>query len=284
MGIESDQLVFDYLSRVGDLAQQRQLPSGERMNLVAELREEIGRQRSKTVGGGDSPAAVRRILKRMGTPDEIVDRAGGTVPTPRSATAASPQDSKAPVNPVDPGNPANPEDWWAEGPQELPGFVGGVELAEILRPPAEETEDPADEEPEETGQEDPPQEEPRRGLRLPALSRASFPNPMLLLAAALLVAGAALGSLLPLAAGWLLAYASRRLTPFESKLAVLGLPGVAAAGGILWIWGRLNGRWGAPIPPGGEALTQAMAATWPWTLRTAAIASALYLLWRSRRA
>ncbi|SCE16122.1 hypothetical protein GA0115246_111711, partial [Streptomyces sp. SolWspMP-sol7th] len=26
MGIETDQLVFDYLSRVGDLAQQQQLP------------------------------------------------------------------------------------------------------------------------------------------------------------------------------------------------------------------------------------------------------------------
>ncbi|MFE0332902.1 hypothetical protein ACFW1I_01585, partial [Streptomyces sp. NPDC058955] len=30
MGIESDRMVFDYLSEVGDLAQQRQLPPGDR--------------------------------------------------------------------------------------------------------------------------------------------------------------------------------------------------------------------------------------------------------------
>ncbi|MFD8016166.1 hypothetical protein ACFV5C_38700, partial [Streptomyces sp. NPDC059762] len=35
MGIESDRMVFDYLSEVGDLAQQRQLPPGDRSALVA---------------------------------------------------------------------------------------------------------------------------------------------------------------------------------------------------------------------------------------------------------
>ncbi|MEY2249350.1 hypothetical protein AB8A21_41655, partial [Streptomyces sp. BF23-18] len=74
MGIESDQLVFDYLSRVGDLAQQRQLPSATRMRLVTELREEIGRRRAGAIA--DGPAAVRRILDRLGTPDEIVAAAG----------------------------------------------------------------------------------------------------------------------------------------------------------------------------------------------------------------
>ncbi|WP_406861656.1 hypothetical protein ABZO31_14715 [Streptomyces sp. HUAS MG47] len=271
MGIESDQLVFDYLSRVGDLAQQRQLPSGERMNLVAGLRKEI----EKTLGGTESPAAVRRVLKRLGTPDEVVDRVGGTVPAPRSEVSSS----RAPSSEA-PG-----EDWWsAEAPPDLPGFVGGVEVAEILRPPPEtEEEDAAEpEEPEEP--EGAAEDEVPRRRALPTLSRASFPNPMLLLAAALLVVGAVLGSLLALAGGWLLAYASRRLTRFEAKLAVLGLPGTAAAAGVVWLWGRMNGRWGDPIPAGGEALTQALAATWPWTLRTAAIASALYLVWRSRRA
>lgn len=77
MGIESDQLVFDYLSRVGDLAQQRQLNSGDRMRLVSMLRGEIDRQRAKAVGGPDSAAAVQRILGRLGTPDEIVEAVGG---------------------------------------------------------------------------------------------------------------------------------------------------------------------------------------------------------------
>ncbi|MYX72041.1 hypothetical protein GT016_05740, partial [Streptomyces sp. SID3915] len=70
MGIESDQLVYDYLSRVGDLAQQQQLPSGARMRLVSTLRGEIDRQRGTQ--GADTPATVRRILGRLGAPDELV--------------------------------------------------------------------------------------------------------------------------------------------------------------------------------------------------------------------
>ena len=276
MGIESDQLVFDYLSRVGDLAQQRQLPSGARMNLVSELREEIGRQRSKAIGGEDSPAAVRRILRRIGAPDEVVDRAG--IPSPRKEPVTDP----VTADPVTAD--AGTGDWWAEEPGlEAPaGFVGGVELAEILRPPAEEDERDEDEAAEaaeaaeEYAEEDSPQTKLRR-LRL------SLPNPFLLLAALLLVVGALLGSLLALAGGWLLAYASRRLTPFESKLAVMGLPGLAAAAGAIWIWGRLEGRWGAPIPPGADAISEALSTTWPWVIRAAAVASALYLTWRSRR-
>lgn len=73
MGTESDRMVYDYLSRVGDLAQQA-LPSAERMHLVTRLREDIDRQRS---GDRDSPAAVRRILGRMGSPDAVVERAAG---------------------------------------------------------------------------------------------------------------------------------------------------------------------------------------------------------------
>ncbi|MGZ0238066.1 hypothetical protein ACNFR4_37235, partial [Streptomyces sp. CPS1] len=68
MGIESDKVVYEYLSRVGDIAQQRQLPSSARMRLVSELRNEIDRDRARATV--DSPAAVRRILDRLGTPDE----------------------------------------------------------------------------------------------------------------------------------------------------------------------------------------------------------------------
>lgn len=81
MGIESDQVVYEYLSRVGDVAQQRQLPSATRMRLVSELRDEIDRHRARTTV--DSPAAVRRILDRLGSPDDIVDAAGGTSGAPR---------------------------------------------------------------------------------------------------------------------------------------------------------------------------------------------------------
>ncbi|MFE2311072.1 hypothetical protein [Streptomyces sp. NPDC059411] len=71
MGIESDHLVYEYLSRVGDLAQRRQLSSGDRMRLVSGLRDEIDRRRAKYEP--ETPAAVRRILDRIGTPEEVLD-------------------------------------------------------------------------------------------------------------------------------------------------------------------------------------------------------------------
>ncbi|MER7172307.1 hypothetical protein ABT367_12850, partial [Streptomyces mesophilus] len=74
MAIESDQLVFDYLSRVGDLAQQRQLSSNARMRLVTELRAEIEKRRGRAIGG-ESPASVRRMLDRIGAPEDLVDKA-----------------------------------------------------------------------------------------------------------------------------------------------------------------------------------------------------------------
>ena len=90
MGIESDQLVFDYLSRVGDVAQQRQLPSGTRMRLVSGLRGEIDRRRA---GAADSPAAIRRILDGLGTPDELVEAAADH---PDDISAAIPEQRAEP--------------------------------------------------------------------------------------------------------------------------------------------------------------------------------------------
>ncbi|WP_398660862.1 hypothetical protein [Streptomyces misionensis] len=90
-----------------------------------------------------------------------------------------------------------------------------------------------------------------------------------------------LGNWFALLAGWAIAYTSRRLTPAEAKWAVLVLPGTAAAAGLVWLWGRQSGRWGEAIAQGrmGDAVSQ----TWPWVVRGAAVASALYLVWRSQR-
>lgn len=329
MGIESDQLVFDYLSRVGDLAQQRQLPSSARMRLVSELRNEIDQRRAKSPV--DSPAAVRRILSRLGTPDEIVAAATADAPdgAPDSRPASVPvqrtNDSgnrprrlrrvipkPRPADPADTtgsapspphlagahelGDSAAPPDWWrVEGGRGggfalgdgVPGFVGGVEIPELLKPPPKDTPKPEAARPE---RETEPAAEaveaarvaedtarPRR--RLPRLT--GWRNPLLLLAAGLLVAGAVLGNWLALGLGWLIAWASRRLTPTESRWAVMGMPGLIAAAGIVWLWGRTDGRWGAPVPAG--HMNDAIAQTWPWVVRGAAIASALFLVWRSQR-
>jgi hypothetical protein len=342
VGVESDRLVFDYLSRVGDLAQTA-LPAAQRMQLVAQLRNDIERER----GGADSPAAVRRILGRIGTPDEVVGAAGGSQagpgdgsasgsaagPAGRHGPAAEPPPgsygpyargrgrgadraaAKGPFRPSEPSGPSAPgavprprrddePDWWrvdrGAGQRRpgdeltgLPGMTGEVfipfddeELGEDedVRPGGrapvrdEAAEDPSGEEAEPAAA----ARAPRRGL-LPRFAGASrgWGSPVLLLAAGLLIAGAAVGSLIPLGVGWLTAYLSRRLSRPQAKFAVLGIPGAAAAGMIVWIWGRDAGKWGAPIAQG--QMGRAFQDAYPATVRIAAVGTALYLLWRSRR-
>ncbi|MFI1825247.1 hypothetical protein ACH41E_02165 [Streptomyces sp. NPDC020412] len=371
MGIESDQLVYDYLSRVGDLAQQRQLPSGTRMELVSSLRGEIDRQRAG--GAGDSPASVRRILGRLGTPKEVVEAAtngsarpsspsspssvsstpsappvasapsaparksakpAGTppsapeppritlpgqrlrklIPNPRKDRPTAPAAPPAPPEPPRQGLPphlagldelgpsAGPDadgDWWSVKPEpygageRIAGFTGGVEIPEILRPPRkDDAPDDEDGEAEEgAAEDDPAAEQPQpRGLlsrlrRRPTSDEAPAPglgNPFLLLAALLLIGGALFTSWFALGLGWLCAYASRKLTVTERKVAVIGLPATAVTAGLVWLWGRSTGRWGEALPE--DALGDAIASTGPWVVRAAALASALYLVLRARRA
>ncbi|MFJ9307702.1 hypothetical protein [Streptomyces cyaneofuscatus] len=404
VGIESDQLVYDYLSRVGDLAQQQQLSSGARMRLVSTLRGEIDRRRASE--GADSPAAVRRIIGRLGSPAELVTAAAesgdGTVPLPSARTgggaavpkprtgflrkgpkepegakgskgpegAKEPKGSKGPEGSKGPGEPgaatdpasgpaprtgsgpgnhprtnlnltkpttpadttpwphpsaphvlgpdqqsSGGEDWWRlePGPFDagtaIPGFFGGIEAPELLgrRPVKPEAADKADKEAaEEEGPEggEPDTAAPaaprRRALRIPRprrrkpvvavaepvvaaapAPRGGFAHPLLLLAAVLLIAGVVTGSWIPLAGGWLIAYGSRTLSRTEAKWAALGLPGVVVAGALVWVWGRVDGRWGEPIEDG--ALREVLMGAWPVVVRIAAVASALYLVWRARR-
>ncbi|WP_030989390.1 hypothetical protein [Streptomyces sp. NRRL WC-3744] len=330
MGIESDQVVYEYLSRVGDIAQQRQLPSATRMRLVSELRNEIDRHRAQATV--DSPAAVRRILDRLGSPDEVVTAAGGTGGLPRAPSTAVPAQPSSwerapepaererpkglrrvvprprPAEPEPPaardtpapphlapahelGDATAPPDWWRVGTaapladtDPVPGFVGGVEIPELLkRPPREAPAEKAEPvaapvaEPVEAA----PEAAPARRRRVLPVPSAGWSNPLLLLAAAALVAGAVLGNWFALLLGWAIAYGSRRLTPAETKWAVMVLPGTAVAAGLVWLWGRNEGRWGAPIAQG--HMNDAVGDTWPWVVRGAALASAAYLVWRSQR-
>ncbi len=415
MGIESDQLVYDYLSRVGDLAQQHQLSSGARVRRVSTLRVEIDRQRARE--GADSPAAVRRIIGRLGAPDELVGAAAesgdGEVPLPSARTGSgagartgsgagsgaagprprigflrkgpktsaapeavgAPDASDGPDTPTGRGSapagspgrdrarapdepPATPwphpsaphvlgpdqqstgdggADWWRlePGPFDpgtaVPGFLGGIEAPELLgrrpaEPAAEDKEADKEADRKQAGKEDAGRKEtgaaaggkddgepgtedggdggaaPRRALRIPvprprrrkpapapvaapaavaAAPRGGFAHPLLLLAALLLIAGVVTGSWIPLAGGWLIAYGSRTLSRTEAKWAALGLPGVVVAGALVWVWGRLDGRWGEPIEEG--ALREVLTGAWPVVVRVAAVASALYLVWRARR-
>ncbi|MFJ6935286.1 hypothetical protein [Streptomyces sp. NPDC101132] len=353
MGIESDQLVYDYLSRVGDLAQRRQLPSGDRMRLVSTLRNEIDRQRARYEP--ETPASVRRILDRLGSPEEVLDSVAdggpavppappepdpapavpaqrepraprGTlrfgraareaareadVPPPRSATAPAPP-HLAGLDEL--GDSDGEPDWWRVEPApfgpgtQVEGFSGGIEIPELLkRPVTDEDAEPAAEP--EAGPAVPRKPVGRvrtvvRALRerreakaaaagaqpeaapepVPAAAAAPArvkPHAFLLLAAAVLVAGAVSGYWMVLAVGWLLAYGSRTMTLTERKWVVLGLPGLVLATAVVWIWGRSTERWGAPLGPDG--VTEAFTDLRWWVVRAAAVASAAYLVWRSRR-
>ncbi|WP_217236938.1 hypothetical protein [Streptomyces sp. AC555_RSS877] len=355
MGIESDQVVYEYLSRVGDLAQQRQLPSATRMRLVSELRNEIDRRRAKATV--DSPAAVRRIIDRLGSPDEVVQAAGGTggapqtpaagvpvqrdreaeeggrtkglrrvVPRPRPAQASpdpGPSDAPSPPHMASThelGDSATQPDWWRVDSSpfgvgdSVPGFVGGVEIPELLRPPPPQEEPAVEKETAEAQHALPVRRKAgtlgklvRLGKTAPApvaeavaeapAARRRFrllgggtggdggtggwTNPFLLLAAGLLVAGAVLGNWIVLVLGWGIAYASRRLSDAETKWAVVILPGLSLTAGAVWLWGRTEDRWGDPVAEG--HMNDALAQTWPWVVRGAAVASALFLVWRSQR-
>ncbi|MFD7030119.1 hypothetical protein ACFWAR_18955 [Streptomyces sp. NPDC059917] len=344
MGIESDHLVYEYLSRVGDLAQRRQLASGDRMRLVTGLRDEIDRRRAKY--DPDTPAAVRRILDRIGSPEEILDAlAAGRDPAPTPAPTPAPEGgagvpvqrgagrllgrrpvppprpaeptAAAPVGPASPhlagmdelgpdgGGSAEP-DWWRVGPArygtgpQVEGFAGGIEmpdLPDLFKVPAEEDEAA---EAEATAAAATGGSRGRAALRAlrerrrrrkeaaaaaapGAGEEAGKPRPhaFLLLAALLLVVGAVTGYWVLLGLGWLVAYLSRVLGPAEKKWVVFGLPGVVFAGAVVWVWGRMNDRWGDPIVDG--HLGEAFQGMWPWLVRAAAVASALHLAWRSRR-
>ncbi|MER7789919.1 hypothetical protein [Streptomyces sp. NPDC097640] len=394
MGIESEQLVYDYLSRVGDLAQQQGLPSGDRMRLVSELRADIDQRRGSV--GSDTPAGVKRILAKLGTPADVVAAAGGRprvadapgggtvgaggaggsdgaygsaepprgagaagvaraardrlsglaersglmskVPTPRDGDSPSPSDGASSDEAAGPAHrppmaaspphlagedelgphDSNP-DWWhvEPGPFAQPeqrdspfgqveGFVGGVEIPELLGMPGET--DRAEKAGEAAGEgteqdDDPGAEEAEaadgKAARRPGLLRRALRRGkkkggdgggeekagplslLVLLAAALLVAGAALGNLIVMAFGWVIAYYTRKLSPAEAKWAVLGMPGLVAAGAMAWLWGRASGKWGEQIPENG--MGDAIQGAWPVVVRAAAISSALFLVWRARR-
>jgi hypothetical protein len=390
VGIESEQLVFDYLSRVGDLAHSTSMTAAERARLVSGLRGEIDRLRAEE-GGAVTKSAVRKILTRLGEPEDVVagahggDASGGTsaAATPSSGSGsdsgsgsgsvsgfgsgfgssdarpktslrkrpAIPRPARTPRTSAETSPPAptaaygasaphlagmdelGPEesnpDWWRLDPspphggvggggggrpfgEPVPGFIGGIELPEVLKRPDENVpvtipaqgRDPLGGTGAGTGAGGGPAAagEPagavpeagagalgwRRVLRRGAGAGAADAGPRAggvveWAAVLLLLAGAVIGSLIPLAAGWLAAWWSPRLTRVEAKWGAAGMPGIVAGGALVWLWGRVGGKWGEAIHSGDAGVQRVLADEWPVLLRVAAVASALFLVWRARR-
>lgn len=163
MSIEGEQLVFDYLSKVGDLARGTSMSVAERTALVGRVRAEIGERRA-AAGGAESRAQIRRILGTVGRPEDVVAAAaeasggGMAVPAPRPAadaagtgapraraTAERPAVADDPRAPGAPGGAGDLDEldkldelddrYWPDG--QIGGFVGGID-AELLRPPRED--------------------------------------------------------------------------------------------------------------------------------------------------
>ncbi|QPP08199.1 hypothetical protein G4Z16_19375 [Streptomyces bathyalis] len=347
MGIESDKLVFDYLSRIGDLAHSTSMTAAERARLVSGLRGQIDRLRAEE-GGAESKAAVKKILARLGRPEEVVAARGsaadgsagsstwggddegpkvslgkGTSGTSGPAAPTASQGASAPhLAGMDELGPEESDpDWWRVDPspygdgggsrtfgEPVPGFIGGIELPELLNPPPGGGEEgdarPGSARPKipvPAARKAPDDEvtdvaDPEADVALGGAGRRLWPRRSRLAAAgpraggivewaaaALLVAGALVGSLITLGVGWLAAWWSPRLSRTEAKWAAGGMPGLVAGGMLVWLWGRVDGRWGEPIKEGGKELGQAIMDSGPVVLRAAAVASALFLVWRARR-
>ncbi|WP_062217186.1 hypothetical protein [Streptomyces sp. NBRC 109706] len=335
MGIEDEKLVFDYLSRVGDLAHGTSMSAAERVRLVNRLRDEIGRERAGS--GAENRASVKRILGRLGSPEDVVAGAAGAGNSP--PRAASPPPRPTPQKPTPPARPTPPAalppqrarpgaeateaveavetgpevptgrtgglprvDNWRDG--QIGGFTGGVDIPELMGPsglpaaergPGTEAElEAAEQEAAEEAaaeasltqpvveDEDPPRPR-RRGARLAraVLSGRRRGGVIELAGVAALVGGAVAPSVYAMALGWLLAYWSPRLSIREGQWAAIGMPALIATGYAVWLLGRAGGYWGELLEEGDAEA--ALTDHWPLLLRTAALASAAFLLFRARR-
>ncbi|KRV50077.1 hypothetical protein AQ490_17845 [Wenjunlia vitaminophila] len=309
MGNETERLIDDYLGQVGELA-RRTLPSDWGGDLVARLREDIERERAEEE---DSPAGIRRVLGRLGSPDEVVEaetwqRAAEGVPPP------FPGDTSQQGMVFEPDPDAQ---WWRkpgrdDGPDDaasLPGPGSGGERPGGPGGPGA-GDDTADQDG--TGQDHGPAAgRLPRWVRAAATSRRSTEGaagteagtdagdggPVArggllsgrglllswreLVAAGLLVGGLVANQWIALVAGWALAYFSGRLSRFEAKLAAVGIPLLSVGAAAVYLWGRAERRWGEPLPEG--ELRSVLADLVPLTVGAAAVGSALFLLWRAHR-
>ncbi|GAA0443288.1 hypothetical protein Aca07nite_77980 [Actinoplanes capillaceus] len=89
---QTDQLVADYLARVGRAAAG--LPAGRREELLADLREHIDIARAES--GAETEAEIRTILDRLGDPESIVAAADTQTDLPRVPAAPLPPYQAAP--------------------------------------------------------------------------------------------------------------------------------------------------------------------------------------------
>jgi hypothetical protein len=292
VSIQGDQVVYDYLSRVGDIAHGKLTPS-RRATLVAELRARIESERQQT--GAEEPEQVRLLLQRLGEPEAVVAeevrRSPEHVvrpperPPAQPLTASPPVDTeptdKIPVPPPDgtgkdrSGGAAPP--WWRAAEEDA-----------AAKPPA--TQDPPRDRivvsVSPAGQDEvgPAAGSDQAGSPLTALKNTvARGRRREILAIALLFLGGLIPSLILLVLGYVVALTSKVWAQSDKRFAALAIPLITAITLGVMLWLRVTGRVGGGRPGGddaGELFTQYVS-TLP---RVVGLVAAVYLAWRLTRA
>ncbi|UGQ14805.1 hypothetical protein LO772_15265 [Yinghuangia sp. ASG 101] len=276
MDFECDRLVLQYLGEVGDVA-QRKLRPADRARLVERLRTQINTERER--GNANTPAGVKGILTRIGSPEAVVANESFRVPAPgsgdddgglrgsRTATIAAQIGFRPDASPI----PSQ-----REGAEEAAGAVAVRQIGDgLIGWPAY----PIGIAPENASEWEGPDEivgpEPVRRVPLKASLRE-------LIAIALLVVGATVGSAVVVVIGLLVVFTSALWSPSEKQMAGFWIPGVTIAAYVTAMWLRATDNAGVDLTR--SQAVQRFEDLLPTMPRIFGAAAAVYLLFRLLRA
>lgn len=252
MDFECDRLVLQYLGEVGDAA-QRKLRPADRARLVERLRGEIDQERER--GNANTPAAVKGILTRLGTPDAVVanevfrvpeysggaaqagagmDSSGGAaVRGSRTATIAAQIGFRPDASPVPSQRDGSEEQAMSATPIQPvgDGLIGWPAYPIGIAPGGASQWE---------GVEEIVGPEPVRRVPLRASVRE-------LITIVLLVVGAMVGSAVVVVIGLLVAFTSALWSADEKRMAGFTIPIVTVAGFATAMWLRATDRAGTDL-------------------------------------
>lgn len=278
MDFECDRLVLQYLGEVGDVAQRKLRPS-DRARLVERLRTQINSERER--GKANTPAAVKGILTRIGSPEAVVANEAFRVPAPgsggdddgtlrvsRTATIAAQIGFRPDASPI----PAQRD---GSG-EESAGAVAVQQIGDgLIGWPAY----PIGIAPENASEWEGPEEivgpEPARRIPLKASLRE-------LIAIALLVVGATVGSAVVVVIGLFVVFTSALWSPDQKRMAGFWIPGVTIAAYVTAMWLRATDNAGADLTR--SQAVERFEELLPTMPRIFGVAAAVFLLFHLLRA
>lgn len=279
MDFECDRLVLQYLGEVGDAA-QRKLRPADRARLVERLRTQINTERER--GNANTPAGIKGILTRIGSPDAVVANESFRVPAPGSAddlsgTALRGSRTATIAAQIGFRPDASPIPSQRDGADESAG--GAVAVQHIgdglIGWPAYPIGIAPDGASDWEGPDEIVGPEPVRRRPLKASLRE-------LIAVALLVVGATVGSAVVVVIGLIVVFTSAVWAPNEKQMAGFWIPGVTIAAYLTAMWLRATDNAGADLTR--SQAVERFEDLLPTMPRIFGTAAAVYLLFRLLRA